>query len=86
VGYTKTGHYDRIVERHIRSGRASNKTETIHQALTLLDAVTRGAGPQGATFTGADDLEALLLAGMSSGAPTGMTPRRKARIYGSLKR
>jgi len=86
MGYTKTGHYDRIVERHIRSGRASNKSETIHQALTLLDAVSRGAGPEGATFTGADDLEALLLAGMSSGPATAMTPRRKARIYGNLKR
>ena len=85
MGYTKTGHYDKIVERHIRSGRASNKTETIHQALTLLDAVTRGAGPHDATFTGADDLESLLLDGLSSGPATPMTAQRKARIYGRLK-
>ncbi len=29
MGYTKTDHYDGIIRRHIRSGRASNKTEVI---------------------------------------------------------
>ncbi len=85
MGYTKTGHYDQIIERHIRSGRASNKTETIHQALTLLDAVSRGAGPHGSTFTGSDNLEALLLEGLASGPAAPMTAGRKAKIYGPLK-
>jgi Arc/MetJ-type ribon-helix-helix transcriptional regulator len=85
MGYTKTGYYDRIIERHIRSGKASNQTETIHQALTLLDAVSRGAGPGGATFHGADDLETLLLEGLRSGPAAPMTAERKARIYGHLK-
>jgi hypothetical protein len=85
MGYTKTGHYDQIIERHIRSGKASNKTETIHQALTLLDAVNRGAGPGGSTFTGVDDLEALLLEGLAARPATPMTARRKAKIYGHLK-
>ena len=41
VGYTSTAHYETIIQRHIRSGRASNKSEVIHQALALLDAVTQ---------------------------------------------
>jgi exopolyphosphatase/pppGpp-phosphohydrolase len=86
MGYTKTRYYDDIIERQIRSGKASNKTEAIHQALTVLDAVTRGAGPSGATFSGADDLEGLLLEGLASRPATPMTPERKARIYGNLKR
>jgi len=86
MAYTETSHYDTIIRRHIDSGRASNKTEVIHQALTLLDAVTRGKGPDGATFTNAAELEALLLAGLTSGPATPMTPARKARIYGRLKR
>ena len=86
MGYTKTRYYDEIIERQISSGKASNKTEAIHQALTILDAVTQKAGPRGATFSGADDLEGLLLEGLVSGPATPMTPERKARIYGNLKR
>lgn len=85
MAYTETEHYDTIIRRHIRSGRASNKTETIHQALALLDAVTRGRGPDGASFTTAAGLEELLLAGYASGPAAPMTAGRKARIYGSLK-
>ena len=71
------------LQRQIRAGRASNKSEVIHQALALLDAVTRGQGPVGATFRNADELEALLL---QAGPATPMTAERKARIYGRLKR
>ena len=82
MGYTKTDYYDGIIRRHIRSGRASNKTEVIHQALSLLDAVTRHRGPSGSSFASADELEALLL---DAGPVRPMTPARKARIYGDLK-
>jgi len=82
MGYTKTDHYDGIIRRHIRSGRASNKTEVIHQALSLLDAVTRNRGPVGSSFANADELEALLLA---AGPARPMTAERKARIHGDLK-
>ena len=83
MGYTHTDYYETIIQRHIRTGRASNKSEVIHQALALLDAVTRGNGPEGATFRNADELEALVL---QAGPATPMTPERKARIYGNLKR
>jgi Arc/MetJ-type ribon-helix-helix transcriptional regulator len=83
MGYSRTDYYESIIERHIRSGRASNKSEVIHQALALLDAVTRGQGPEGASFRDARELEALLL---QAGPATAMTPARKARIYGKLKR
>ena len=83
MGYTRTDYYESIIQRQIRAGRASNKSEVIHQALALLDAVTRGRGPEGATFRNAEDLEGLLL---EAGPATPMTPERKARIYGSLKR
>ena len=52
-------------------------------ALALLDAVTQGRGPAGASFTNADELEALLL---QAGPATAMTAERKARIYGRLNR
>ena len=83
MGYTRTDFYESIIQRQIRSGRASNKSEVIHQALALLDAVSRGQGPVGATFRNADELEALLL---QAGPATPMTAARKARIYGNLKR
>ena len=83
MGYTRTDYYETIIQRQIRTGRASNKSEVIHQALALLDAVTRGRGPEGASFQNADELEALLL---QAGPASPMTPARKARIYGPLKR
>jgi Arc/MetJ-type ribon-helix-helix transcriptional regulator len=83
MGYTRTNYYETIIQRQIRSGRASNKSEVVHQALALLDAVTRSRGPGGASFRNADELEALLLQA-GPGAP--MTAERKARIYGNLKR
>src|SRR5258708_21569745 len=49
MGYTKTSYYDGIIRRQIRSGRASNKTEVVHQALSLLDAVTRSRGDRKST-------------------------------------
>ncbi len=83
MGYSRTDYYESIIRRHIRSGRASNKSEVIHQALALLDAVSRGQGPEGATFRDAQELEGLLL---EAGPATAMTPARKAHIYGKLKR
>ena len=83
MGYTRTNYYETIIQRKIRAGRASNKSEVIHQALALLDAVTRGNGPEEANFRNADELEALLL---QAGPATPMTAERKARIYGKLKR
>jgi Arc/MetJ-type ribon-helix-helix transcriptional regulator len=83
MGYTRTDYYESIIQRHIRAGRASNKSEVIHQALALLDAVSRGRGPEGASFRNADELETLLL---QAGPAAPMTAERKARIYGRLKR
>ncbi len=82
MGYTKTDHYDGIIRRHIRSGRASNKTEVVHQALSLLDAVTRNRGPIGSSFANAGELESLLLEAKPAQP---MTPARKSRIHGDLK-
>jgi putative addiction module CopG family antidote len=82
MGYTRTDHYEKIIQRQIRLGRASNKTEVIHQALSLLDAVTRGQGPEGATFRNAEELESLLLAGLESGEAAPMTEARWAKICG----
>ena len=82
MGYTRTDHYEKIIQRQIRSGRASNKTEVIHQALSLLEAVTRGQGPEGATFRNAEELQALLVAGLESGPAMPMTDERWAKICG----
>ena len=83
MGYTHTDYYETIIARQIRSGRDSNKSEVIHQALALLDAVARGQGPIGASFRNADELTALLL---EAGPATAMSAARKTRIYGRLKR
>jgi Arc/MetJ-type ribon-helix-helix transcriptional regulator len=32
--YTRTDYYETIIQRQIRAGRASNKSEVIHQALS----------------------------------------------------
>jgi Arc/MetJ-type ribon-helix-helix transcriptional regulator len=83
MGYARTDYYEKIIQRQIRTGRASNESEVIHQALAWLDAVTLGQGPAGASFRNLDELEALLL---QAGPATAMTTERKARIYGHLKR
>jgi len=82
MGYTRADYYEKIIQRHIRAGRASNKSEVVSQALALLDALTQGHGPEGASFRDADELEALLL---QAGPATPMTAQRKARIYGTLQ-
>jgi Arc/MetJ-type ribon-helix-helix transcriptional regulator len=81
MAYSQTAHYDAIVARQIRSGRATSKTEVVHQALELLDAATRGGGPARTTFDSAEDLAELLRAGLASPA-TPMTEARWARICG----
>jgi Arc/MetJ-type ribon-helix-helix transcriptional regulator len=81
--YTHTHYHETIIQRQIRASRATNKSEVIHQALALLDAVSRGRGPAGASFHNAHELEALLL---QAGSATAMSAERKARIYGHLKR
>ena len=82
MGDTHTHYYETIIQRQIRAGRASNKSEVIHQALALLDAVTRGQGPAGACFRNLDELEVLL---MQAGPAAAMTAERKRRIYEHLK-
>lgn len=83
MGFTRTDYYEGIIQRQIRSGRASNKSEVIHQALALLDSVSRGLGPVGANFRNREELETLLL---ESGEAQPMTTERKSRIFGSLKK
>ena len=83
MAYTHTHYYETIIQRQIRAGRASNKSEVTHQALALLDAVSRDRGHAGASFHNADELEALLL---HAGSASAMNAERKARIYGHLKR
>ena len=79
MAYSQTSNYDEIVARQIRSGRATSKTEVVHQALELLDAVTRGNGPAGSTFSGLDDLEEMLRAGLNS-TMNELTPERRAKL------
>ncbi len=83
MGFTRTDYYEGIIQRQIRSGRASNKSEVIHQALALLDTVSRGVGPIGASFRNREELESLIL---ESGVARPMTDERKSRIYGNLRK
>ncbi len=80
MAYSQTDYYDTIIERQIRSGRATSKNEVVHQALELLDAATRGGGPAQSTFDGPDDLSQLLRVGLASGPARPMTDERWAKI------
>ena len=82
MDYSETKYYDAIIERQIRSGRATSKSEVIHQALDLLDAITRGGGPPQSTFEGREDLSRLLRAGLESGPARPMTAERWDKICG----
>jgi len=86
MGYSETGYYDAIIKRQIRSGRATSKTEVLHQALELLDALTRGGGPPGSAFDGPDDLKQLLRAGLNSGPAAPMTEERWEKICGPKRK
>ena len=82
MGYSETRYYDAIIKRQIRSGRATSRTEVVHQELELLDALTRGGGPPGSTFESPDDLKQLLRAGLNSGPAAPMTDERWEKICG----
>ncbi|HEY6170434.1 MAG TPA: type II toxin-antitoxin system ParD family antitoxin [Verrucomicrobiae bacterium] len=82
MAHIETKHYEAIIKRQLRSGRATSRTEVIHQALELLDAATRGGGPPRSTFEGREDLEKMVLAGFRSGPSLPMTEERWAKIRG----
>ena len=84
MGYPETDsdYYEAIIDRQIRSGRAGSKSEVIHQALQLLDSLTRGSGPAQTTFEGPEDLMRLLKTGLDSGPARPMTEKRWAKICG----
>jgi hypothetical protein len=46
-----------MTELIIEPGRAGNKSGVSHLALASLDAITRGHGPEGASFRNADELD-----------------------------
>ena len=83
MAYSETNYYNAIIARQIRSGRATSKTEVVHQALELLDMVTRGGGPGQSTFEGPEVLAALLRTGLASGPAKPMTSGRWAKIRGT---
>lgn len=65
----------------VRSGRV--KTIPYKKGLSLVNAVTHNCKPLQSSFANANQLEALLLKA-SPARP--MTTKRKARIFGDLKR
>jgi putative addiction module CopG family antidote len=81
-----TGYYKRIIRRQIHSGRFTNEGEVVRHSLRLLDAMDHAAGPAGASFGSAQELEALLLEGLDSGEASPMTVQRRQKIYRALKR
>jgi Arc/MetJ-type ribon-helix-helix transcriptional regulator len=76
-----TPYCKRIIRPQIATGRFADKGEVMRYSLRLADALERGAGPQGGSFAGREDLEGLLLEGLDSVASVAMTPARKKRIY-----
>lgn len=81
MSLTLTPYYKRIIRRQIASGRFRSEAEVIRHSLRLTDALERTAGPGRQSFVGTEDLEALLLEGLDSGASAPMTTARKNRIY-----
>ncbi len=81
-----TGYYKKIIRRQIRSGRFNSEGEVVRHSLSLLDAMERAAGPAGASFSNARELEELLLEGLESGKATRMTAKRREKIYAALNK
>ncbi len=81
MSHSLTPYYKRIIRRQIAAGRFNNESEVIRHSLRLADSLERAAGPLGSSFAGREDLEELLLEGLSSGASRPMTAARKKQIY-----
>jgi putative addiction module CopG family antidote len=81
MSHALTGYYKRIIRRQIRSGRFNNESEVVRHSLRLLDAMDRAAGPAGASFSSARELEMLLMEGLDSGEAAPMTAKRRQKIY-----
>jgi Arc/MetJ-type ribon-helix-helix transcriptional regulator len=75
MNFSLSPYYERILNRQLANGRFNNQSEGV------IDALDRGAGPSGASFTGSADLEELLLEGLESGPAVPMTAKRRRRIY-----
>ena len=86
MSHALTPYYKRIIRRQIRSGRFNNESEVVRHSLRLLEAVEHGAGPAGASFGSARELESQLLEGLDSGPAAPMTVKRKQTIYAAIKR
>ena len=83
MGKTNTPYNKAIFVVQFRIGRAASKREVMREALAMLDAVTRGQGPDGAGFRSAKELEAVVLQADSASA---MTAQCKASKPGHSKR
>jgi len=81
MSHALTPYYKRIIRRQLATGRFNNENEVIRHSLRLADSLERAAGPLGCSFAGREDLEELLLEGLSSGASAPMTAARRKRIY-----
>lgn len=81
MSHALTPYYKRIIRRQIAAGRFNNESEVIRHSLRLADSLERAAGPLGSSFAGREELEELLLEGLSSGAGMPMTAARKKQIY-----
>jgi putative addiction module CopG family antidote len=81
MSHALTPYYKRIIRRQLATGRFNNESEVIRHSLRLADSLERAAGPLGCSFVGREDLEELLLEGLSSGVSKPMTTARKKQIY-----
>jgi hypothetical protein len=72
------------VEVKVRGRRFANKSEVLRWCCRVVDSLERGAGPPGATFRDARELQTLLLEGLDSGPARPMTTERRKAIYAAL--
>lgn len=86
MSHALTGYYKRIIRRQMKTGRFTSEGEVLRHSLRVLDALERAAGPSGASFGSARELEVLLLEGLDSGEATPMTVQRRQAIYAALRR
>jgi hypothetical protein len=61
MGKPHTSYYKQIWIRQVLTGRAASQREIVRRALALLDTLTRGQGPDGATFRNPAEMEAVVL-------------------------
>jgi hypothetical protein len=83
MGKKRRSYYKQVWITQLLKGRAASGRGMVRRALALLDTLTRGQGPDGATFRNTAEMEAAVLRADSA---YDRATQREARSNGHSKR